>query len=127
MSFMKNISTILIQRCLCGIVFIMVIFFAGLFSMREMVFAQVSPKISFGGKIVSQNVCNTGMLIYVKSAVAVKPFMWFWGNLRYSSHIPPHVGQSVLGLAGPTPAPCVLGSIPIGAGLPILFHGSSYK
>ncbi len=107
-------------------IILIIIIFIGLFSVGGTVFAQISPKISFGGKIVAQTVCNTGILIYVKSAVTIKPFMWFWGNLKYSSYIPPHIGQSVLGIAGPTPVPCVFGYVPIGVGLPILFHGSSF-
>ncbi len=81
--------------------------------------------VPFGGLVTFEYVCNTGFLVYVATAKGVIPFMWLWGNLPFASHIPPHPGQYLLGMASPTPVPCILGYIPIGAGLPIIYHGSS--
>ncbi|HUD04032.1 MAG TPA: hypothetical protein VMR73_00885 [Candidatus Paceibacterota bacterium] len=86
----------------------------------------------FGGIVIAQHPCNTGFLLYVKDALPVPPFfeiipyMWFWGELPFLFHIPPHVGQELLGAAGPTPVACFLGYAPTGeVGFPIIYHGDS--
>jgi hypothetical protein len=86
-----------------------------------------NAQVPFGGIVSVEYVCNTGLLVYVLTAPsgAPAPFMWFWGELPFLFHIPPHPGQILLGMAAATPVPCILGYIPIGYGLPIIFHGSS--
>jgi hypothetical protein len=84
----------------------------------------------FGGTVTAMQPCNTGLLLYIRTAnltwgFNVVPYMWFWGNLPFLSKIPPHPGQNMLGMVGPTPVPCVTGFVPTGAGLPILYHGAS--
>lgn len=86
-------------------------------------------QVPFGGKVVAQLPCNTGSLLYVATSKGPLPFMWLTGNLRYLSFTPPHVGQEMLGVAATVAMPCVLGVPPfaviLGAGLPIIYHGSS--
>lgn len=85
--------------------------------------------VPFGGTVTKTLPCNTGTLLFVKTPTSVGTYMWTWGNLQYASFRPPYMSQKVLGLASPTPMPCVLGFPPAatynGAGLPIIFHGSS--
>jgi hypothetical protein len=81
--------------------------------------------IPIGGLVTAIQPCNTGILAYVLTMEGVVPVMWFWGNLPFLSHIPPHPGQYILGDGGTAVAPCVLGVIPYGGGIPILYHGSS--
>ena len=64
------------------------------------------------------------LLIKTPSTIVV-PYLWAVGNLRFLSYIPPHIGQHILGMALPTPVPCIAGIIPMGVGLPIIYHGSS--
>ncbi|HVU06508.1 MAG TPA: hypothetical protein VHC46_04755 [Thermodesulfobacteriota bacterium] len=108
------------------VVFLLLLAFAAPFSFPDAAFA--APGLSIGGTVLFQYVCNTGLLLYIKSATppyAVMPLMWLWGELPFSKYIPPHPGQQILGVAAPTVVPCVLGYVPIGVGFPILFHGSS--
>jgi hypothetical protein len=51
--------------------------------------------------------------------------MWFFGELPYLSHVPPHPGQYLLGMQESVTAPCFVGPYPTGAGLPIIYHGAS--
>jgi hypothetical protein len=81
--------------------------------------------VAFGGRVTAIQPCNTGILAYLATARGPLSVMWFWGNLPFASYLPPHPGQYVLGRAGTTIAPCVLGTVPYGGGLPILYHGSS--
>jgi hypothetical protein len=81
--------------------------------------------VSFGGRVVSIQPCNTGLLAYLKTSKGPMPVMWFWGELPFLSYIPPHPGQQMLGKVGTALSPCVLGSVTYGAGLPVLYHGSS--
>jgi len=86
----------------------------------------------FGGIVTVEYACNTGLLVYVKDNISVVPpvsvvvpYMWLWGELPFLSYIPPHPGQELLGIALPVTVPCILGYVPIGAGFPIVYHGSS--
>lgn len=84
--------------------------------------------LSFGGRVLYEYTCNTGLLVYIKSSsppYAVLPVMWLWGELPFSKYIPPHPGQQLLGVMAPAVVPCFLGYVPLGVGFPILFHGSS--
>ena len=88
-------------------------------------FAQV-PLVPFGGKVTSITICNTGELVYVLTSKGIIPFMWFAGELPYLNHVPPHPKQELLGKALSVPAPCIVGVVPVGVGLPIVFHGESF-
>lgn len=97
-----------------------------LFLLPLFVYAAVS--VPFGGIVTIVHPCDTGLIVYVKLMSApytVIPFMWFAGDLPFLSHIPPHPGQYLLGMAEPAPIPCLIGPAPTGAGAPIVFHGSS--
>jgi hypothetical protein len=84
--------------------------------------------VSFGGRVTFEYYCNSGILAYIKSSsppYLTLPIMWYWGELPYSSYIPPHPGQLLLGIITPATVPCIVGYYPIGYGFPIQFHGSS--
>lgn len=85
--------------------------------------AQTLP---FGGQVTYTQPCNTGLLLYVLQPLkGVQTYMWFTGNLPYLMRTVPHIGQNLLGMASPGPVPCVLGTIPMGSGFPIIYHGGS--
>ena len=67
--------------------------------------------------------CNTGILVFL-SPPTPGFFMWVPGTVSYLDGPPLHPGQWLLGVAGP-PMVCMVGLFPVGAGLMILFHGSS--
>lgn len=107
-------------------VFVATILFGALVSLPFS--ASAATGFSFGGRVTAEYVCNTGLLVYLKSSAPpflVFPVMWLWGELPFLSYIPPHPGQQLLGVAAPATVPCVLGYVPIGVGFPIEFHGSS--
>jgi hypothetical protein len=104
---------------------IIVLVFGGIFFMSTPSFSYAAFPMGFGGQVVSIQPCNTGLLVYIRTAYAVQPFMWFTGELPYSWYIPPHPGQWMLGMYSTVVVPCILGIIPMGAGFPILYHGSS--
>jgi len=85
--------------------------------------------VPFGGIVIGQLPCTKpvpGFLLLIKTpSTIVVPYLWAVGNLRFLSYIPPHIGQHILGMALPTPVPCIAGIIPMGVGLPIIYHGSS--
>jgi hypothetical protein len=86
----------------------------------------VQAQLNFGGRVVAIIPCNSGLLVYVLTTLkAVIPYMWFTGELPFTMHVPPHPGQQLLGKVGAAVAPCILGTVPLGGGLPILYHGSS--
>jgi hypothetical protein len=105
--------------------FFMLIFLAAPFSFC--LAATTPTTLPFGGMISYEYVCNTGLLLYVLQPTAKIPipYMWYWGELPFLTHVPPHPGQELLGMSSATAVPCVLGYYVIGYGLPIIYHGSS--
>ena len=82
--------------------------------------------LSFGGKIGAVTVCNSGYLIIV-TTVRPGSYMLTPASIRRTpkSLTTPFPGQSILGLAGTVPIPCIIGVITYGKGLPILMAGAS--
>jgi len=83
-------------------------------------------QVPFGGKVTAITPCDTGELVYVLTFKGIIPFMWLTGELPYLNRIPPHPGQELLGKAAAAEIPCIVGVVPIGMGLPIMFHGDSF-
>ncbi len=79
----------------------------------------------FGGMVTAMRTCNSGLLLTVVEPFGVNEYMWFWGNLPYLMYIIPHIGQNMLGMAAYGTVPCVIGTVTIGSGMPIIYHGSS--
>lgn len=101
-----------------------------IFSFALCLFA-ATPLISFaqtpfGGLVTAIIPCNSGELVYVlEPFFGVIPVMWNTGELPFLMHVPPHPGQEMLGMLGTAFEPCIIGAIPTGGGLPILYHGES--
>lgn len=80
----------------------------------------------FGGRVTLTQPCNNGLLLTVQVPFrGPQQFMWNWGQLPYLMRVVPHPGQLLLGMALSVPVPCTLGTVVKGAGMPILYHGSS--
>ncbi len=80
----------------------------------------------FGGRVMSIQPCNNGLLLYVYQPMRGPiTLMWNWGNLPYLMHIVPHPQQWLIGMASYVPTPCMLAYVFMGEGFPILYHGSS--
>ncbi|OHA17259.1 MAG: hypothetical protein A3C79_02975 [Candidatus Taylorbacteria bacterium RIFCSPHIGHO2_02_FULL_45_28] len=104
----------------------LVIILVATFLLASLTNTYAAAPLPFGGVVTMIQPCNTGLLVYVLTPLTgVVPFMWLTGELPFLSYIPPHPGQWLLGLTAAVPVPCVLGTVPYGAGLPILMHGSS--
>ena len=56
-------------------------------------FGGLSPY--FGGQVVLEEPCDTGLLLTVKEPIGVVQLMWTYGELPYAMFIPPHIGQSL--------------------------------
>ncbi|GEM_PF-5627386 len=105
-----------------------ILIFIGLltfFVFSTKIFGAVGP-ISFGGKIGAVTVCNSGYLIVV-TTVRPGSYMLTPASIRRTPKAltTPFPGQSILGLAGTVPIPCIIGVITYGKGLPILMAGAS--
>ncbi|MFA6404639.1 MAG: hypothetical protein WCW03_01405 [Candidatus Paceibacterota bacterium] len=80
----------------------------------------------FGGAVTMTQPCNNGLLLTVQVPFrGPQQFMWNWGQLPYLMRVVPHPRQYLLGMALSVPVPCTLGTVVKGAGMPILYHGSS--
>ncbi len=84
---------------------------------------------NFGGTIVFQRYCLNGGILVTIATPTPGDFFWVAGNLPFSMHVIPHVGQQLLGMATMAPTmPCIINYYPTviyGYGAIILFHGSS--
>jgi hypothetical protein len=98
----------------------------GLSGLTGVVGGSTPGLISFGGRVLMIQPCNSGMLLTVQEPVnGMRQYMWFAGNLPYMMRVPPHPGQNIIGKAAIAPIPCILGIVGMGAGFPILYHGDS--
>ena len=84
-------------------------------------------QVPFGGLVTALVPCNSGELLYVLVPPLLVPstFMWFTGELPFPMYVAPHPGQELLGMAAITPVPCIVGTVSVGSGKPILYHGES--
>lgn len=84
-------------------------------------------QLPFGGPITSIIPCNEGSLIVLGPPVGGS-FMDIRTTTFYQYGIASHVGQFLLGLSTSVltcTEPCPSGACPIGAGLVMMFYGSS--
>lgn len=80
--------------------------------------------VPFGGRILATRICNTGELITV-GPPRPGEYMIINGATKVFLYYEFLAGNWVLGLAAAGAVPCVLGTISVGAGLPVLIVGTS--
>jgi len=99
------------NRTKCAIIIIVIVAIGVI--VPQLLIKNANAQLPFGGPILSVQACNSGFLILIGPPVAG----------FYMFTIPP-IGINVLGMAAMAPIPCVLGIVPMGAGLPVLYFAS---
>lgn len=88
--------------------------------------ASVGPGLPFGGRVVFEITCDTGLLLTVLTPMSGPiQLMWLTGELPFNMHVVPHIGQNMIGWDLPGSMQCYVGPEVVGSGNLIIMHGDS--
>jgi len=84
------------------------------------------PALTFGGFVATMTACpDQASVLVVISPPFPGAYMFTPTSVPLLFGPPTHVGQTLLGAALPNALPCTAGGAPLGAGLPVVYYGSS--
>jgi hypothetical protein len=88
--------------------------------------SQAVPVLTFGGFVTTITFCpDQASLLIIVSPPFPGSYMFTPTSFPFLYGPPVRVGQALLGVASPTPIPCTAGGAPLGAGLPVIYYGTS--